>query len=103
MAYDGPEVAAMVSLGKRIRQYRETRGLSQEALAKLLGVSRPTLSLIETGDRKVCADEIKRLSDIFNISVDAFFDEAKEPRIVVSEARDEYKKRPQEIRSEEAR
>jgi len=98
MAYDGPEVAAMVSLGKRIRQYRETRGLSQEALAKLLGVSRPTLSLIETGDRKVCADEIKRLSDIFNITVDAFFDEAKEPRIVVSEARADYKKTPQEIR-----
>ena len=88
----------MVALGKRIKQYRESRGLSQETLAKLLSVSRPTLSLIETGQRKVCADEIKRLSDIFNISVDAFFDERTEPHIVIAEARAEYKIAQGEVR-----
>jgi len=88
----------MVVLGSRIRQYRESRGLSQEALAKLLGVSRPTLSLIETGERKVSADEIKKLGDIFNVSVDAFFDERKEPHFTVAEAGAEYKKAQAEIR-----
>jgi transcriptional regulator with XRE-family HTH domain len=88
----------MVALGKRIRQFRESRGLSQEALAKLLGVSRPTLSLIEAGERKVTADEVKRLGDIFNISVDSFFDETREPRVVIAEARAEYKKARDEIR-----
>ncbi len=88
----------MAALGRRIREIRESRGLSQEALAKLLGVSRPTLSLIETGERKVSADEIKRLSDIFDIAVDAFFDEAKEPRVVIGEAGAEYKKAREEIR-----
>lgn len=88
----------MDALGRRIRHFRESRGLSQEALAKLLGVSRPTLSLIETGERKVSADEIKRLADIFNISVDAFFDESKEPRVVIAEAAGQYKKAQDEIR-----
>ncbi len=88
----------MVALGRRIKQYRESRDLSQESLAKLLGVSRPTLSLIETGDRKVCAEELKKLSDIFGVPMDAFFDEAKEPRITVAEAGSEYKKAQPEIR-----
>ena len=39
----------MVELGKRIKQFRESRGLTQVALAKLLGISRPTLSLLEAG------------------------------------------------------
>ena len=88
----------MAGLGSRIRQYRDSRGLSQEALAKLLGVSRPTLSLIETGERKVSAGEIKKLGDIFNVSVEAFFDEKADPRFVIAEAGAEYKKAQSEVR-----
>jgi transcriptional regulator with XRE-family HTH domain len=88
----------MVPLGKRIKNFRESRGLSQEALAKLLGVSRPTLSLIETGERKLSAEEIKRLADIFDVSVDAFFDESKSPQVFIREAGAEYKKAASEIR-----
>jgi transcriptional regulator with XRE-family HTH domain len=88
----------MAALGRRIREFRGSRGLSQEALAKLLEVSRPTLSLIETGERKVSADEIKRLGDIFNVSVDSFFDEAKDPRVSIAEAGAEYKRTQSEIR-----
>ena len=88
----------MATLGSRVRQIRESRGLNQEALAKLLGVSRPTLSLIETGERKISAEEIKRLADIFNVSVDAFFDESKDPGVFIREAGAEYKKPGNEIR-----
>lgn len=82
----------MAQLGKRIRQFRETRGMSQDALARLLDVSRPSLSLIENGDRKVCAEEVKKLADIFNISMDALFDDSKEPKLVIQETRCEYRK-----------
>jgi transcriptional regulator with XRE-family HTH domain len=82
----------MADLGGRIKKLRESRGLSQEALAKTLGVSRPTLSLIETGDRKVSAEEVKKLGDIFGVSVDAMFDERREPSLVIQETRAEYKK-----------
>jgi transcriptional regulator with XRE-family HTH domain len=88
----------MAILGSRIRQIRESRSLNQEALAKLLGVSRPTLSLIETGERKVSAEEIKRLADIFNVSVDAFFNESKDSGVFIREAGAEYKKPESEIR-----
>ena len=88
----------MVALGSRIRQFRESRGLSQEVLAGRLGVSRPTLSLIEIGERKVRAEEIKRLADIFNVSVDAFFDEKKEAQVFIREAGAEYRKTRNEIR-----
>lgn len=88
----------MAALGSRVRRFRESRGLNQEALAKLLGVSRPTLSLIETGERKLSAEEIKRLADIFDVSVDAFFDESKGPQIFIREAGAEYRKAASEIR-----
>ena len=88
----------MSNLGLRIKKFRQSRDMSQEALAKLLGVSRPTMSLIETGDRKVSAEEIKTLGDLFAVSVEAMFDEKKEPRLVVKETRAEYKKSESALR-----
>jgi transcriptional regulator with XRE-family HTH domain len=88
----------MAALGSRIKKYRESRGLNQEALAKLLGVSRPTLSLIENGERKVSAEDIRKLGEIFGVSVEALFDEKREPQFVVRETAAEYKKREPEIR-----
>ena len=88
----------MSNLGLRIKKFRQSRDMSQEALAKLLGVSRPTMSLIETGDRKVSAEEIKTLGDLFAVSVEAMFDEKKEPRLVVKETRVEYKKSESALR-----
>jgi transcriptional regulator with XRE-family HTH domain len=82
----------MANLGLRIKKLREGRSLNQETLAKLLGVSRPTLSLIESGDRKLSAEEIKKLGEIFGISMEAFFDEKKEPQFVIRETPAEYKK-----------
>jgi transcriptional regulator with XRE-family HTH domain len=80
----------MISLGQRIKQIRESLGLSQQALAEKLGVSRPSISQIENGERKVCAEELKRLAGIFNLSVDALLDPAKEPQIMIRESREAY-------------
>jgi transcriptional regulator with XRE-family HTH domain len=88
----------MDDLGSRIRKFRESRGLNQEALARLLGVSRPTLSLIENGQRKVSAGEIRTLSEIFGVSIETFFDEKKEPRFFIGETAAEYKKRDPDLR-----
>src|SRR4029077_4904589 len=40
-----------VMTGHELRRYRRERGLSQERVAKALGVSQPYLSLLEKGDR----------------------------------------------------
>jgi transcriptional regulator with XRE-family HTH domain len=42
-----------------IRQYREQHGLSQEAMAEVLGVSRGLVSLIETGERPITPENAK--------------------------------------------
>ena len=80
----------MISLGQRIKRIRESIGLSQQTLAEKLGVSRPSISQIENGERKVCSEELKRLAEIFNLSVDALLDSDKEPHIVIRESREAY-------------
>jgi len=84
----------MTSLGQRIKQIRKSLGLSQQALAEKLGISRPSISQIENGERKVCAEELKKLAEIFNLSVDALIDSDKEPQIVIRESREAYGPEP---------
>jgi transcriptional regulator with XRE-family HTH domain len=85
----------MVSIGNRIRVFRKAVGMSQERLAELLKVSRPTVSQIENGDRKVSAEELIKLADIFNTSTDSILNPQKLPTVSVKESRAEYKTSPQ--------
>ena len=57
-----------VELGRRIADFRKSRGLSQEDLAKLLSISRPSLAQIELGKRNITISELIRLSNILQIS-----------------------------------
>jgi addiction module HigA family antidote len=84
----------MVHIGKRIKDLREGLGMSQQKLAEMLDVSRPTISQIESGDRKICADEILRLSQVFNISADMLLDMKKSPEVVLQEATKETERKP---------
>lgn len=61
-------------LGKRIREIREKFGFTQEFIADKLSVSRPSVSQIESGNRKVTSIELKVLSDVFGVSLHSFFD-----------------------------
>ena len=55
----------------RIKEVRQQAGLSQEALAKLVGVSRNTISSIETGQFNPTA----KLALILCIALDKKFEE----------------------------
>jgi transcriptional regulator with XRE-family HTH domain len=81
----------MPNLGKRIKEFRDILGMNQETLAEMLGVSRPTISQIENGDRKVCAEELSRLARIFNISVENLLNREKEALVVIKEDASRYK------------
>lgn len=81
----------MISLGQRIKQIRESLGLSQQIVAEQLGVSRPSISLIENGERRVCAEELRKLAEIFNMSVDALLDPRKEPHVMIRESGEVYR------------
>jgi transcriptional regulator with XRE-family HTH domain len=76
----------MIYIGKRVKDLREGLGMSQQKLADMLDVARPTISQIESGDRKICADEIVKLSQVFNISTDMLLDMKKSPEVALEEA-----------------
>ena len=69
------------NLGKRIKFLREKLEISQERLAELMSVSRPTISQIENGARKVSTDELIRFSEIFNLPVEILLAFKKEPEV----------------------
>ncbi len=62
-------------IGKRIRALREKRNLSQENLAKIFGFNdRQTVSAIETGARRVTADELVLAVERLGVPLDYFTD-----------------------------
>lgn len=64
------------TLGERLREAREYLGFSQDQVATFLGVSRSALSLMESGQRKVDALELKKLAGLYKRSVGYFTGEA---------------------------
>lgn len=58
----------MKTLYERIKKARTNLHLSQDFVAKFLGVNRTAIVEIESGKRKVSADELGKFSDLFQIS-----------------------------------
>ena len=64
-------------LGQRIKVMRQSRGYTQEALAKLVGAAgSSTVGMWETGKRTPDTETLEALADIFNVPMSAFFDES---------------------------
>ena len=60
----------MATYGDRIRELRENRGLSQQALADMLDLNKVTISQYERCTRKPDINIVAALCDIFNVSSD---------------------------------
>ena len=59
-----------MTTGESIQKYRKEQGLSQEELGQKLMVSRQTVSLWETDQTVPTIDNLVRLKEIFNVSID---------------------------------
>lgn len=59
-----------MTLGDRVRTYRKAKGLTQEALAKAIGVSKTTITGYELGYREPDVEKIKLLSDALGVTGD---------------------------------
>jgi transcriptional regulator with XRE-family HTH domain len=57
------------TLAERLRLARDLSGLSQGQVAKMLGLTRPAISEAEAGRRKVSAEELAQLSEIYAVSI----------------------------------
>ncbi|MBU0707907.1 DUF4065 domain-containing protein [Patescibacteria group bacterium] len=69
--------------GKFIRQQRSKHDMTQEHLASQLGISRPTYTQIERGERDLTINEAKELANIFDMTLENFIAK-EEPKRNVS-------------------
>lgn len=51
-----------------MRAFREQQGLSQEALADLVGIHRTYVGSVERGERNIALDNINAIADALGIS-----------------------------------
>lgn len=56
-------------LYRNIERLRKQRKITQEQMAKMLGLSRPTYINMENGEREPSASELEKLAAIFGVSI----------------------------------
>ena len=59
-------------LGQRIAEYRKAKGLTQGDLAKNIGMSRSSLTQIESGNRSIDVFELQKIAMVLGFSLDQF-------------------------------
>ncbi len=70
----------MNELGTRLKKAREYLGLTQDDVAKLIGVSRVVITNIENGARKVSAEELSKFSKIYGWTMEELIEGEKEEK-----------------------
>lgn len=50
------------AVGRNLRRYRQTRGLSQEAFADMVGVHRTYMGGLERGERNLTLQTVERIA-----------------------------------------
>lgn len=63
-----------MKLGKKMKELRKSNNLTQEELAKILGVSRVNYTRYETDKVRPDYETIIKFADYFDISLDELFD-----------------------------
>lgn len=63
-----PSLPLRIRFARNMRDLRNERGLSQEALASLSGVHRTFVSMVERGVRNITIDNVERLAHALGVS-----------------------------------
>lgn len=64
----------------RLKELRKKKGLSQLRLATDLNTTQNTISRYETGEREPGIDELIKIADYFNVSVDYLIGRTENPK-----------------------
>jgi transcriptional regulator with XRE-family HTH domain len=59
---------ARMLFSQNLRQTRESRGLSQEALADIAGIHRTYVGSVERGERNISIDNIEKLARALDVT-----------------------------------
>ena len=85
-----------MNLGNSLFQARKKAGLSQEAVAEKLGVSRQTVSKWETDETVPDIRQSKKMAVLYNVSLDELIDfdvDIKEIQEVIDKTSEEVEKK----------
>jgi len=69
-----PNRSLITEFGKRVRQLRTARGLSQEQLAELTGFHRTYIGMIERGERNLSLSNIGVFAKVFEMTIAQLLD-----------------------------
>ena len=65
----------------RLKELRKKKGISQLRLATDLNTTQNTISRYETGEREPGIDELIKIADYFNVSVDYLLARTENPKM----------------------
>lgn len=89
-------------LSERLKEARKLAGLSQGQVASILGMHRPSITEMELGNRRVSADELAKLAEVYDVSVSWLLGESpdsldtQDPRLELA-ARELSKLKPEDL------
>jgi Zn-dependent peptidase ImmA (M78 family) len=72
LAGEGASIMDHVQLGKRLRNAREHRGLSQQHVADALALPRTAITLLESGQRQVSTVELTKFASLYRRPIAEF-------------------------------
>lgn len=73
---------SQVQIGQRINELRKRKQLSQEDLAKRVGISRPSLTQVELGKRSLNIMELQKFAQVLGFSLDDFMSQYFTPETI---------------------
>lgn len=65
----------------RLKEIRKTKGISQLKLAMDINTSQNTVSRYENGEREPGINELIKIADYFNVSIDYLLERTDNPKI----------------------
>ncbi len=79
--------AQLELVGRKIRQLRRQRKLTQVELAEKIGIHQSDLSRMEQGEYKVGLDTLLKILQCFDLSIGDFFEETNRSNTVLEKFR----------------
>ena len=65
----------------RMKELRKSKGISQLKMAMDLNTNQNTISRYETGEREPSINELIKIADYFNVSIDYLLERTNNPNI----------------------
>ena len=59
-------------IGRRVKELRLSRDLKQLELAEMLNLSRATISNVESGNRGLSLESLKKICEVFHVDISYF-------------------------------